>query len=91
MATPDTLSALQAQMDEAAAALDFERARQLRDRIALLRGGASEDAAQAADTAGLLRQQPGTMGLGSSVPRPTRPEGWTPPRKPDPMTRGRSR
>ena len=91
MATSDTLSALQAQMDEAAAALDFERARQLRDRIALIRGGASAEDASDADTAGLLRQQPGTMGLGSSVPRPTLPEGWVAPKKPDPMTRARSR
>jgi hypothetical protein len=85
------LDRLQEQMEAAASALDFEEARRLRDRISLLRGGAEADDAAAADTAGLVRQQPGAMGLGSSQQRMTPPEGWTPPRKPDPMTRGRSR
>ena len=80
---------LQARMATAAAALDFEEARRLRDRINLLRGGA--DAAAAADTSGLTRQQPGRMGLGTGAPRVTPPPGWTPPRKPDPMTTGRKR
>lgn len=79
----DELADLQARMEAAAAALDFEEARRLRDRISLLRGGA--------DTAGLTRQQPGAMGLGSSQQRVSPPPGWTPPRKPDPMTQGRSR
>ena len=78
-------------MEAAASALDFEEARRLRDRISLLRGGAEADDAAVADTAGLVRQQPGAMGLGSSQQRMTPPAGWTPPRKPDPMTRGRSR
>lgn len=78
-------------MDAAAAALDFETARALRDELSLLRGGAAPEDAAAAETAGLLRQQPGAMGLGSSQARPTRPPGWTPPPKPDPMTRGRGR
>jgi hypothetical protein len=82
---------LQARMEAAAAALDFEEARRLRDRISLLRGGADAEAAQAADTAGLTRQQLGAMGLGSSQQRLTPPPGWTPPPKPDPMTQGRSR
>ena len=85
------LADLQARMDAAAAALDFEEARRLRDRISLLRGGADAEAAQAADTAGLTRQQPGAKGLGSSQQRLTPPPGWTPPPKPDPMTQGRSR
>ncbi|MDN4631392.1 UvrB/UvrC motif-containing protein [Sphingomonas sp. PsM26] len=85
------LDRLQEQMEAAASALDFEEARRLRDRISLLRGGAEADDAAAADTAGLVRQQPGAMGLGSSQQRMTPPAGWTPPRKPDPMTRGRSR
>jgi hypothetical protein len=85
------LDRLQEQMEAAASALDFEEARRLRDRISLLRGGAEVDDAAAADTAGLVRQQPGAMGLGSSQQRMTPPAGWTPPRKPDPMTRGRSR
>lgn len=87
----DELADLQARMEAAAAALDFEEARRLRDRISLLRGGADAEAAQAADTAGLTRQQPGAMGLGSSQQRLTPPPGWTPPPKPDPMTQGRSR
>lgn len=78
-------------MKAAAAALDFEAARRLRDELSLLRGGAAPEDAAAADTAGLIRQQPGAMGIGSSQPRPTRPPGWTAPRKPDPMTRGRGR
>ena len=85
------LDRLQEQMEAAASGLDFEQARRLRDRISLLRGGAEADDAAAADTAGLVRQQPGAMGLGSSQQRMTPPAGWTPPPKPDPMTRGRSR
>ena len=85
------LDRLQEQMEAAASALDFEEARRLRDRISLLRGGAEAQDAAAADTAGLVRQQPGAMGLGSSQQRMTPPAGWTPPPKPDPMTRGRSR
>ena len=78
-------------MAAAADALDYEEARRLRDLIALVRGGASLDDAHAADTAGLLRQQPGAMGLGTSQQKLTPPPGWTPPAKPDPMTKGRSR
>ncbi len=75
-------------MEAAAAALNFEEARRLRDRIALLR----MDAADAeVDTSGLMRQQPGAMGIGSDRARPARPHGWTPPKKPDPMTKGRNR
>lgn len=87
----DDLADLQARMAAAAAALDFEEARRLRDRISLLRGGADADAAALADTEGLTRQRPGAMGLGSSQQRMTPPPGWTPPPKPDPMTSGRSR
>jgi hypothetical protein len=82
---------LSERMGVAAAALDFEEARRLRDEINLLRGGASPEDASAADTSGLERQQPGRMGLGSSQQRVTRPSGWTRPPKPDPMTRGRNR
>ena len=87
----DDLDQLQERMAAAAAALDYEEARRLRDRIALLRGGASIDEATTADTTGLKRQQPGAMGLGTSQQKVTPPPGWTPPPKPDPMTRGRSR
>lgn len=85
------LADLQARMEAAAAALDFEETRRLRDRIALLRAGAEPGEAAAADTSGLTRQQPGAMGIGTSQSRPVRPEGWVPPRKPDPMTAGRNR
>ena len=66
-------------------------ARRYRDRIALIRGGASAEEAAAADTSGLRRQQPGAMGLGTSQQKVTPPKGWTRPRKPDPMTRGFAR
>ncbi|MCY7398182.1 MAG: UvrB/UvrC motif-containing protein [Sphingomonas bacterium] len=85
------LDGLEAQMAAAVEVLDYEEARRLRDLIALVRGGASLDEAEAADTDGLIRQQPGAMGLGTSQQRITPPPGWTPPPKPDPMTRGRSR
>jgi len=85
------LGELEERMAAAAAALDYEEARRLRDRIALIRGGASLDEAEAADTAGLKRQQPGAMGLGTSQQKVTPPPGWTPPPRPDPMTKGRSR
>ena len=81
---------LQRSMDDAVERLDFEQARILRDRIALLRGGASLDEASNADTSGLDRQQPGRMGLGTSQQRLTPPPGWKPPTKPDPMTTGRA-
>lgn len=87
----DELARLVAAMDAAAAREDYEEARALRDRIALLRGGADPDAARSAEAAGLTRQQPGAMGLGTSRQRVSPPPGWTPPRKPDPMTKGRGR
>ncbi|MGW8191272.1 UvrB/UvrC motif-containing protein [uncultured Sphingomonas sp.] len=83
----DTIETLRAQMEAAAAAMDFETASRLRDRITLLRGGAEPGAAQAADTAGLTRQQPGAMGLGTSRQRVEPPAGWTPPAKPDLMVK----
>lgn len=86
--TGPTIEDLRRQMEAAAERLDFEEARRLRDRISLLRGGAAE---ADVDTSGLTRQQPGAMGLGTSQSRPERPAGWVPPKKPDPMTRGRGR
>lgn len=82
---------LEHRMRVAAEGMDFELARRLRDQINLIRGGASGDEAAAADTAGLMRQQNGAMGLGTSQSKPTRPAGWIPPEKPDPMTSSRSR
>ena len=86
----DTVEQLRQRMEAAAAALDFEEARRLRDQISLLRGAPDPDAV-AEDVSGLVRQQPGAMGLGTSQQRVTPPEGWHPPPRPDPMTRGRSR
>lgn len=82
---------LQRRMEAAAEALDFEEARRLRDQLNLLRGGASAADAAAADTSGLIRQQPGNMGIGTSQPRPIPPPGWRAPAKPDPMTRATGR
>lgn len=87
----ETIERLRAEMEEAAQALDFERARLLRDRITLLAGGATTREAAGADTAGLRRQQPGAMGLGTGQSRVVPPDGWIPPVKPDPGTTGRSR
>lgn len=86
----DTLTSLHQKMAIAAAALDFEAAKRYRDRISLMRGGATSAEAELADTAGLDRQQSGAMGLGTSQQRFTPPKDWRPPVKPDPMTTGRS-
>ena len=86
----ETIEQLRRKMEAAAAAEDFEEASRLRDRISILRGQAS-DADPDIDIAGLVRQRSGKMGLGSSRQPVTPPEGWKPPRKPDPMTRGRGR
>lgn len=82
---------LQIAMEAAARALDFEEARKIRDRINLMRGGASAVEAARADTSGLVRQQPGAMGLGTSRQRPVTPPDWKPPPKPDLNTSGRKR
>jgi hypothetical protein len=87
----DTIADLQRRMDAAASALDFEEARRIRDRINLMKGGASAAEAAQADTSGLIRQQPGVMGLGTSRQRSDPPPGWKPPPKPDLMTSGRKR
>jgi hypothetical protein len=87
----ERMAILHKAMNEAAESLDFDEARRLRDEIILLRGGATPEDAEAADTSGLDRQQPGIMGLGTSQQRITQPTGWKRPRKPDPMTRGRNR
>ena len=86
----DPIEDLRLRMEAAAAALDFEEARRLRDQLSLARGGAGPDDVNV-DTAGLVRQQPGRMGLGTSQQRMTPPEGWQKPAKPDLMTRGHSR
>jgi hypothetical protein len=87
----NTLETLRTRMEAAARALDFEEAKRCRDQINMIRGGATEAEAEGADFAGLDRQRPGAMGLGSSQQRVTPPPGWQPPPKPDPMTSGHSR
>ncbi|KMS51684.1 excinuclease ABC subunit B [Novosphingobium barchaimii LL02] len=87
----EQLQELQRAMYEAAARGDFEKAAQLRDRISLLRGMPLGEPAQDFDPSGLVRQQPGTMGLGTSRQHVKPPSGWQPPKKPDPMTKGRGR
>lgn len=83
-----TLAQLHDAMEAAAARLDFEEARRLRDLIGLVRSGAET---LDVDTSGLTRQQPGAMGIGSNRARAVRPDDWRAPKKPDPMTKGRSR
>ena len=87
----ETLETLRAKMETAAEALDFEEARRLRDQITLMTGGASAADAEHAHAAGITRQAPGAMGLGTGQQRVAPPPGWKPPAKPDPLTRGRSR
>lgn len=87
----ETIEDLQRAMEAAAQALDFEEAKRLRDRINLMRGGADADDAARADTSGLVRQQPGAMGLGTSRQRPITPPGWKAPPKPDLKTTGGKR
>jgi hypothetical protein len=82
-----TIADLTRRMEEAAAALDFEEAKRLRDQISLRRAGGDDDA----DPTGLTRQQPGSMGLGTSQQRMTPPDGWVKPKKPDPMTKNSGR
>lgn len=78
----DEIDSLRARMEAAAAALDFEEARRLRD--------AMERLAAAQPGSKLRRQEPGAMGLGTSDQVFKPPPGWKPPKKPDPMTSGRS-
>lgn len=85
----ETIETLQARMDAAASALDFEEAQRCRDKINLMRGGATAADAERADLSGVQRQQPGAMGLGTSRQQVSPPAGWKPPAKPDPMTTGK--
>lgn len=86
----ETIDGLWLRMEAAALALDFAEARRCRDRISLMRGGATASEAAEADFSGLDRQQPGAMGLGTGQPRREPPADWQPPVKPDPMTSGQS-
>ena len=68
-------------MTAAAEAGDFETAATLRDELR-----AVEAAVEAGS--GLRRQAEGAMGLGTDQPTYKRPQGWTPPKRPDPLTTG---
>ena len=81
----EAIAEVEQAMLEAAERGDFEAAAALRNQLLVLRqadGEGDEDA----DYAGLKRQRPGAMGIGTQHPRPARPAGWTPPKKPGPMT-----
>lgn len=74
---------LQQQMAAAAAADDFETAARLRDAIAILRG----QALPSAEAPAVRKPPPGQMGLGTNIPVAAPRQGWTPPKKPDPLTK----
>lgn len=79
------LAQIEREMLAAAERGDFESAAALRNQLLVLRH-ADEEGESNADYSGLKRQQPGAMGIGTQHPRPARPAGWTPPKKPGPMT-----
>lgn len=68
------LAELTRQMEEAAAAEDFEQAARLRDEL------------EATRAKGVRLPPPGQMGLGTNIPLAAPPKGWKRPKKPDPMT-----
>jgi hypothetical protein len=74
----DDIEALERRMAEAVAAEDFETAARLRDRIAALKGRASESL--------FRRQVPGRMGLGTDQQVMAPPKAWKRPKKPDLLT-----
>jgi hypothetical protein len=74
------VAALEAEMAAAVEREHYEAAARLRDEIAALKG-------QSGDAAPAVRKPPpGEMGLGTHIPLAAPPEGWTRPKKPDPMT-----
>lgn len=86
------LDELKEQLEEAVAAQDFESAARLRVEIEGIQHSALvRDVEPPAQASYFQRQVPGRMGLGTDQPVPKRPEGWTPPKKPDPMTANHSR
>lgn len=84
----EKLLALTRQMAEAAEAMDFEKATELRNEIARLRGEGPVQAGDP-DTVTVGQPPPGAMGLGTQVPVRQPPKGWVKPKKPDFMTKGR--
>lgn len=64
-----TADDLRREMEAAAAALDFERAGRLRDRLSILRMTGTDPGE---DMPAMTRQRAGAMGLGTSQSRPAR-------------------
>ena len=86
------LDELKEQLEEAVAAQDFETAGKLRVEIEGIQHSALVRDVEARPQASYFqRQAPGRMGLGTDQPTPRKPEGWTPPKKPDPMTANHAR
>lgn len=88
------LSELEEEMAQAAASEDFETAAALRDQIDLIRRDVrvmEQPGGDGPQASYLRRQEPGRMGLGTNQSSYVPPPGWTPPKKPDPMTVGRSK
>ena len=86
------LDELKEQLEAAVAAQDFEAAAKLRVEIEGIQHSALvREVAPRPQASYFKRQVPGRMGLGTDQPVPKRPEGWVPPKKPDPMTANHSR
>ncbi|HEY8575755.1 MAG TPA: UvrB/UvrC motif-containing protein [Devosia sp.] len=79
----ERLLALGKEMQAAAEAMNFEKATQLRNEIARLKGEVPADP----DTVTVGQPPPGAMGLGTQVPVRQPPKGWVKPKKPDLMTK----
>jgi hypothetical protein len=77
---------LEREMQEAAAALDLEKAARLRNEIDTLRGTATPHDDEGPVTATVYQPKPGAMGLGTHIPVKAPPKGWKRPKKPDPLT-----
>jgi hypothetical protein len=77
---------LEREMQEAAAALDFEKAARLRNEIDTLRGTTTPHDDDGPVTATVSQPPPGAMGLGTHIPVKAPPKGWKKPKKPDPLT-----
>ena len=86
------LDELKQQLEEAVAAQDFETAGRLRAEIEGIQHSALVRNVEEPPRASYFqRQVPGRMGLGTDQPVPRKPDGWVPPKKPDPMTANHSR
>ncbi|MBD8067260.1 UvrB/UvrC motif-containing protein [Devosia sp. PTR5] len=82
------LVALEKEMEEAAAAFDFERAAALRDEIARWKGETGDGTVILDEDGNPVKVSvgqapPGQIGLGSNAPVRQPPKGWVKPKKPD--------